>query len=33
MCPAWPLPYGDGGEFVAQYDHMPGGEYTLYARY
>jgi len=28
-----PLPYDDWGEFVAQYDHMPGGEYTLYARY
>jgi hypothetical protein len=28
-----PLPYGDGQEYVAQYDHMPGGEYTLYVRY
>jgi hypothetical protein len=33
MCRAWPLPYGDGQEFVAQYDHMPGGEYTMYVRY
>jgi hypothetical protein len=33
MCQAWPLPYGDGQEFVAQYDHMPAGEYTLYVRY
>ncbi len=33
MCRAWLLPYGDGQEFVAQYDQMPGGEYTMYARY
>jgi len=29
----WPLPYDDGQEFVAQYGHMPAGEYTLYAGY
>jgi hypothetical protein len=33
MCRAWPLPYGDGQVFVAQYDHMPAGEYTLHVRY
>ena len=32
-CPAWPLPYGGMGEYTAQYDQMPSGSYTMYARY
>jgi hypothetical protein len=33
MCQAWPLPYGGGSEYTAQYDHMPSGPYTMYVRY
>jgi hypothetical protein len=33
MCRTGPLPYDDGDEYVAQYDHMPAGEYTMYVRY
>ena len=33
MCQAWPLPYDSGAEYKAQYDHMPSGTYTMYARY
>ena len=33
MCQAWPLPYGGGSEYKAQYDRMPSGSYTMFARY
>jgi len=33
MCQAWLLPYGGGAEYKAQYDHIPSGSYTMYARY
>jgi len=29
----WPLPYGGMSEYTAQYDQMPSGPYTMYARY
>jgi hypothetical protein len=33
MCNIFPLPYSDEDMYYVMYDHMPEGEYTLYARY
>ena len=33
MCNVFPLPYSDEDMYYVMYDHMPEGEYTMYARY
>jgi hypothetical protein len=33
MCNVFPLPYSNEDMYYVMYDHMPEGEYTMYARY